>query len=765
MSSTPVIIDFIVKNIPEINRALKGVADSMAAAERAQSRSAQREAQARQKVLDQEAKAKVAGMRKADAEIKQIQDRAYRETQQKQAQRVRDAARNMQQEMRLVERNARDRVRIEAQAEREVEQIQNRARAKAQQNFRRQEQEQKQAASRAQSEQRRFATTVVGAGGRAVQQTGHMLMRGATGLAGMVGTLGGGFNITDVVQDRMKLERDAAILSNASNIPGKTERVATSRIMADAKAASIRTGTDASEIMKGLNQFTATTGDYAQGNKSIDFFAKVAKSTGSSIEDVAKTAGGMRIQNKKLGKDSLGEDALNNLILSTIVQARQGSVEFGDMAKAGTKITRSSAAYAGDQTDTQRRLLGLSQIGMRTSGNVEESATMLSNVSMDAGKHRKDVEKLLGGKFMDEKGRIAKGPDEFLADLLTASGGDLTKLQGAGFGARSMKMFQALAPVFNDAEAEAKKNGASPEAAKAAGRKALMADMTEMTASKYTTGDLEKDFAEVMKTSSEQFEGAMRELKTQLADQLMPEMAKLIPVLQGLVGPLGRTLDAFIRLANWAESNPFSTLGMTLVGIFAKEIIAAKIGETIKGLIAGGGAGGTPGLPGGAGAVPGAAGLGVGATMAVTAGMVAQAGYLGHQADLVTAGGSEEDRIVGLAKAGKIAEAKAAVEAAKKNRSGGSAATAYITSAGNFANYANPIAMASQYASNKATGGYQEKQISQYFEAGKIVDSEKIKKAIADAVAAGASSGGKGTPSPATRETSIATRKGGAGSN
>lgn len=769
--ANPVVVDFLVKGMPDVQRALRGVEAAAAAAERAASRAAQREAQKRIQLADKEAREKIRLVVKADAEQRRAQDRA-----------IRDTAKAAQAGVRAEERAAREKIRIMQKVDAEHRRIQDRAerdtarahakevRQQEQRSMRwvkQREREQRQAANQQAAENKasreRFAASV----GQGIVKAGGTIAGGARAVAGMVSTLGGGFSLADSAQRQVNLEREAALLSNAALTPGSKRRD-TKEILAGVKASAVTSGSDPEELIKGLSAYVAKSSDFEGGMKNLDFFGKVAKTTGSSIEDVMKTGGMLRVQNK-----GLDDAKMKDLILSTVMQARLGAVEFEDMAKAGAKITRSNAAWAGDQTDTQRKLLGLAQIGIRTSGSAEEAATVLSNLSGDATKHRKGMAAVLGNDFLNEKGQIAKPPEEFIADVMEKTGGNLTKMASMGFGLRSIKMFQALAPTFNDAEAEALRGGASKEDARKAGRQAVLADIKSVTQTDYKEKNLNEDFGVIMKTSGEQFEGAMRQLRMEVGSQLVPELLKLVPVLRQATPVFAKLLEGLIKLADFAGSNPFAALGTTFTALVAKEVISAQIGETLKRAIMGGGGpggasgslGGTPGATP-AGAAGGAGGLGP--ILAVAAGSMLQMNRIGSAVDLASgaanAGSKQGDALAEMARNGQTEAAKAGLAKATDDSSAGNWALAAVAGASKVAGFL-PTNMLASYASDKVqtavTGKDQtaaDEQVSKTIAAEFTTSSKELVTALRENTAATAAKGA-GDPSGGPRVAPINARQ------
>src|SRR5258708_32673997 len=74
--ASPVVIDFLVRGMPDVSRAMRTVEQSAAAAERATTRIAQQQANQRQRLVDQEAKAKVRALEAAEKASRRMQDKS-----------------------------------------------------------------------------------------------------------------------------------------------------------------------------------------------------------------------------------------------------------------------------------------------------------------------------------------------------------------------------------------------------------------------------------------------------------------------------------------------------------------------------------------------------------------------------------------------------------------------------------------------------------------------------------------------------------------
>lgn len=705
---SPIYLDFIARGIPNVERAFRDVRTVVARSETdttrvvgAAARLKEREYAKLAREASRWQQQVVRGAEKAARDEVRATERAERNRQ-----RIRDRSATMAgqlaaREVRETERAEQAKTRAVERAERERQRIRDRSASMAGRYAAQQVRQEQSVATKNAVARERVTNAVIGAGGSAVVNAAKTTSRAVLGVAGMYGQLGGGFSLTDSMSRESNLERSAALLANKAILPGG-KRASTKDIMTKVKAASIATGTDSDKLLDAWSAYTEKTGDFKGGEGNLQFFGKVAKATGADLGQLATTAGILRVQNK-----NLDEKSMQRLMLDTIAAGRSGSVDMPELAAHAGAITKTSSSYAGSQEENQRKLLGLSQVGVRV-GSVAEAATMLSNISGDASKHSAGISALLGKDTFNAKGQIAKGPDEFIADVLAKTGGNRQKIQGLGFGQRSLKMFDALLPTYNDAESKALAGGATKAGATKAARDAVMADMGQFTNAKLDPETIEQDFANVMKTSAEQVEASMRELRGVVGEQLVPEMVKLVPIARDLVPPLKSVLEGMISIAEWAAANPFAGFGTLVSGFFMKELIAAQIGSTVRNALNGGGGGGVPGAPGVSPGMPGASpGMGMGGTLAVGLGAATQLAFLGQRADLVAnavdAGESKSDKIAALVKGGKRDEAQAMIDQAKEDSSASNWAMAAINFAGRSAAYANPLAIAGQYAGDKVT--------------------------------------------------------------
>jgi len=756
----PVIIDFIARGMPNVQRAFRSIEQTIVQNERAGSRaseagararigSANRERREKQRLYEglfrdvdkRERDATKAAEREARNRTK-VAEREARDARRQAEQATRDARREEEKRTRDAERFARERQRIRDRSATYAGRF-------AIQRVNERERQQRLDGNRS------FA--LARAAGSGAMNGARAVVRGAGALAGTVAQLGGGFTVADALSATMGLETSAvSFINSASNKSGLESRA----IQARARAAGASTGMDPTDLLNAARSFQAKTGNSAEALANMGLFGEIAMGTGAKIEDVASAAGTLRVQNAKLD-----EKAMKQMLLQIVRQGQEGSIEFSDLAGSVGKITKSAVGYKGDQAENQAKLMGLAQIGISTAGNVSTASTDLTNILSDANKHADKMQATLGNDIFDKTtGKISVAPDEFIGRVMDKTGGNLQKISGMGFGTRSQRMFMALGSTWDDAVAA----GEDPS-------KAIRQRMKDAVAKPMAYEELQGNVAAMRNTSAVQFETVIRDFKAAVGQQLLPEFVKLVPAVRDSIPVVKQLLDAFTRIANWASQNPFAALTSVIVAHITSSIVQAKIGETIKSLLTGGGGSSIPGGAGNpaSGSAPGAAigSAGLGATALVAGASAAQLAYLSNLADkgyaADAAGAKKAEVLTQIANSGNRAEAAAAFNQAQQDSGAGQQISAGFTFARRAMQAMNPLGIAGQlagdYVTEKVTGKgpVDLEEAKKTIEAKRIATDEKLIEALNKNTAAtvgntGATGGG--STDPAKRSQPIGSR-------
>jgi hypothetical protein len=501
-------------------------------------------------------------------------------------------------------------------------------------------------------------------GGSVIGGTSRVL-GGAAAFAGGALAIGGGFAVADAVRGQMGAERVAAQLVNAVTTTGKPPSGASvADILKTASGVAVTTGMSKEDIIKGSLAYSrsARGGDYGGAKGNMEFFAKMAKATGVSIEDLGSAAGVLQSQNADLGKNP---KAMQQLLLNAYAQSKSGSVSLVDAAKQFGTLGSTRGLYQGDEAKSQQTLIGLGQIAA-SGGNVSDIGTYIKDLSLEAAAHRKGTKgkaglESMGVKF-DSSGRM-ESPEQMIGAVFKGTGGDLGKIHEI-FGNRGMPLFTELSKSFRDAGGGDK------------GVAAVQKQIAGVTQSSMSPEDLQAQFAQVMSTSAEKFDVAIERIKDTMEGRLAPLLDRFADALAEHAPDIEKIVNGLGDLATWLVSHPFEGMGALVLGSIAKDLAAAKIGEmvksVIKALLSGSSAGSdVPGIVSSGGGlmgklIAGAGGLAAfGAGVAAPiAGSVAGLAYMAHEDEGKAAKGrTAADLFAKSNEANPAALAKASAEA------------------------------------------------------------------------------------------------------
>lgn len=596
----PIVIDFVARGVKEIEAAFASVEQRMLGFEKAASAATEKESKKRQKAAQDEAKAR----EKLLGNVPKVTETAEKGA---------TAA---------TDKETKARLRAEEKAAKAREQIVRNSSLMAGRLAKQQADAEIREIDRVARHREQIAKTLAGKASASVGRA----VGGVSNLVGGALTVGGGFAIADSVRRQLHAETAAAQLANAAYVPGDVTkpRQDPADIMAHASRVAATTGIDKAELIEAQHQYVAKSADFAGSKENLEFFAKLSKGSGAQLTDIMKAAGSIRVQNPNMSAQQM-----KDTMLAIVAQGRQGSIEISDLAKSAPVITATSAMYAGNQTDVQRKLLGLSQVAARATGSPEEAATSVSRLGTDALKHA-DVMKAMGVKF--EGGNI-QSPEQMIEAVLSSSKGNLQHIMKvghrAGFDARSLRVFEPLAQEYQQArETFLQKNPKDQAGAEKAGLNAAMTDVKNLMGSRYTEKEANEDFATVMATPAEKFRVALEKLETVIGDKAEPELEKLADKLPELIPEITKVIESMGKLAEYFIDNPFTGIGAIVLASISKDIAAAGLSKGLEKILESaltGMAGGTKGLGGNAGVGDKLAAIGTIATLAVATATIGMA--------------------------------------------------------------------------------------------------------------------------------------------
>lgn len=470
--------------------------------------------------------------------------------------------------------------------------------------------EKKQAAREVEDKRDQFHSTIRGAAGGAVASTFGFGAR----VAGSVLGMGGGLSIEDSIRTEMT-DRGKAAGIISSTADSELGGHSTKSVHDNAKKIAAQYGLDTADVLAGIDETKKLSGNLGTAVGVMPKLAEVATATGADLGQLGGLAGNIIAANPKISNEKL----MQQVRLFT-QQGMVGGVEIGDMAKFGGRITAGAQYFGGDLEKNEATLGAFAQIARQKGGaaSAAEAAMGAQRFATDiSGKH--DKLKKLGIETSDGKGKL-RDPMEIMLDMVSKTGGDVTKFKQLGLGERGIKPLTGVADTYKKghdaALAKLDAEGKVPKAAREkladeAGRQSVREDIFKFSNRDKDGKEILTDAAVEAKAKArlqeadKQLAMATQKLRNEIASHLYPHFVKLIPHLARMTPVVARVLDKLEGLISWAEQSPFTAFAGLVTAKFvtylAQELIAAKIGDLIKKMISGGGGGGVPGggIPGG----------------------------------------------------------------------------------------------------------------------------------------------------------------------
>lgn len=444
------------------------------------------------------------------------------------------------------------------------------------------------------AERERFRQRTVGTLGSSVRGTVGGLGQVATGAL----AIGGGVAVAGAVSDQLNLGRRYNQLSIQSRAPGQSNPIGKREIQSRVEAVAVEHGLKREEVAGAVEVSVAKTGNLDEALRNLDQFATLAQAFNADTGDIAAAAA-------VLGeKFNLTGQELADTLATLGSQGRNAAFELKDMAALVEQLSAAGQRFDFTGSEGVKTLGGFTQIAYKQTGSAEKAATAVEATLRQLIGKSGDIQ---SGKAFGKKVNVFEGGDptknardfrEVIADVISASGGDKTKLQKV-FGDEGNRAITGLTKAYSDANNAA----GGGKAGDAAGRAAIEAIFKENIDAAGTYADAQKDAAEAMDDDAVRMTRATEQIAIALG-QLSPIVVRLAETLASNEKEIGRAVDGVAKVADFLISNPMKGIGAIIAAKVIADLAAAAIGEKVavalQALLRGGG--GAP-VPGG-GSVP-----------------------------------------------------------------------------------------------------------------------------------------------------------------
>lgn len=383
---------------------------------------------------------------------------------------------------------------------------------------------------------------VVGSAERGLRRAGSFAASVAGDLARGAGV---DMSFGSMVQKNNELQQQATNLSNAGFMSGSATnglRVDPNALMQQSFAVGKETGTDANEVMEGLEKFVAKTGDLKLGRDMIRDMAVAAKATGTELSNMADAAGDVA-SNIEEGPDKA--EKVKAVMTAIAAQGKVGAVEIKQLATQMAKLAAASSQFEGGAAKNMVVFGAMAQMSRQKGGAASASQaanTIGAFTSTFAKGARLDAFEKFGVKVQGANGQIRDQKSIILDSIRAAND---AKFGGPANANRNM------GDMFKDVNARRAMKGWETEYAQAgggdAGLKAVSDKFDALVNSSISAQEAQESFAAAMGTSKSQaevFNQTMRETVNKLQGELTPALIQLAPLII-------QAAQAFANAVSW----------------------------------------------------------------------------------------------------------------------------------------------------------------------------------------------------------------------
>lgn len=387
-----------------------------------------------------------------------------------------------------------------------------------------------------------------------------------TGVAGAMGLAGGGMLIGSAMMGGLDLQRQAALLSNATSMPGAAGK-SPNELLGLATGTATRTGFKAEDVMGAMSVVSARAGGASGLNAlagDLDDVAKTALAAGVSMEDMGATYAAALNAGVKPGAE------MRQLMIDFVEMGKKGAVEFSDLASELAKLAGAGRAF-GSGSGMLRQVVGLAQLAVQTDVSPEEARTTVIDMVREFTQGPKmaklkkagvDVENAKTGRLNDPAMLLAGAID---AANTRGIGGE-KGLAGLSeiFSGKSAGLARLLNETYLAAESKTK----------GAGKQAVLDQIAGASATSMTLGQRDSEYNAVAGTAAQKTAVAMEQFNAKIRE-LIPRFTELLPAAL-------KAVEGLAKLADYAANNPFKALGAVFAAHLTKELAVAGIGKALE---------------------------------------------------------------------------------------------------------------------------------------------------------------------------------------
>lgn len=335
-----------------------------------------------------------------------------------------------------------------------------------------------------------------------------------------------------------ELQRRSVELSNSSYQPGQAGpngiRQDPRALERFAREQAGATSSDPIAAMEGLQEFTKKTGDLETGKQVFGELSRLAKATGTDLNDMLSAAA------EAANQIPAGAEKAKSIVSTMTGLAQQGklaSVEISDLATQLAKVAASAPQIGGDRTKAIITLGALAQESRKGgAASPAQAATSANNFVRDLVKPSNLKKFSAAGidVFSDKSHTTVKDPQEIIIEALKKTHGATDKLANLFPNSTSMRAVKGFQAVYNDAGGGEK------------GEQAVRDEFASLTKAVMTEKEITDSFNAAMRTSESQVQRMNNQLD-QAASDIAKELVPAIVMLTPAIKDAARELAIFVK--------------------------------------------------------------------------------------------------------------------------------------------------------------------------------------------------------------------------
>lgn len=402
-------------------------------------------------------------------------------------------------------------------------------------------------------------------------------------LGGLMRGFGVEMSATDMLQGAVDRQRAATSISNQAWIPhegapaGADQKVDPNLILQKATDVGIKTGTDTSDLLAGLDKYVAHTGDLKTGLETMEELARVSKANGANFQDMAQAAS--EISNEMGDIPNKGK-AIGQVLRALAGQGQMTAIELKDQAKNVAMLTSQSNFFkidpmssatlnkAGVTDEVGQRMAvvsGLAQMARSKGGRVTAKTAMQSAMAfMRDLANPNEVKRMHAAGlnvYADEGHTKVRDPLQMLLESFRVGrrkGGISRDVINNLFpNQQSRAVTNAFSQDYNDAYEKAAREGVTDELKRHQyAAEQVTAGFQKLLAVVQSNEQVDIAFAASMQTADSRVKVLNNQLgkaTNEIMLQLLPALIMLAPYLVSLATGISEVLST---ITGSASSNP-----------------------------------------------------------------------------------------------------------------------------------------------------------------------------------------------------------------